>query len=155
MISLSTKPDRNGFWYLIEVSEDCHFTLSYVVVGAGGRQSSGEVTGSATNTRQWQFQRTDFPVLRVGITDLRVDEHSTDVPKAYQVQQQVDSLPRRKAIKTFASAFLAGGAMLLLPLSSSSGTTLSIRGAVPEELSPSPNPYNPYHDEGVNSYSPY
>lgn len=155
MISLSTKADKNGFWYLIDIPEGCNFTLSYIVVGSGGRQSSGEITGSASDTRKWQFQNIGFPVLRVGVTDLHVDKQPLDRPVSPQARLQADSLPRRKAIRTFASTFLAGGAMLLFPSSPSSGATSPGKRMLLEEMGDAAGSFNPYGDEGVDSFNPY
>lgn len=155
MISLSTKADKDGFWYLIDASQDCKFTLSYIVVGSGGRQSSGEISGSASNTRKWQFQAVGFPVLRVGITDLCIDELSAGFSEVPQTHRHGDSLSRRRAIKTFASSFLAGGASLLFLANSASGHTLTSKRSALEKLSKAAGSYNPYGDEQTESFQPY
>ena len=143
MVSLSTKIDKNGFWFLIKVSEDCAFKLSYIVVGPGGRQSSGEISGAAYKNEDWIFQSVNFPVFRVGITDLTIMSQFSLPPVLSQTYQHPDSFSRRQAIKTFASAVVAGSALMLLPTKSSAET-----GS--REAS-----YNPYFDASEQPYNPY
>lgn len=150
MVSLSTKIDKNGFWFLIKVSEDCPFKLSYVVMGSGGRQSSGEISGVAYKTEEWIFQAIDFPVFRVGITDLAIASSSPAPPIVSQAYQDPDSFSRRQAIKTFASAVLAGSALILLPTNSGAETL-----GVGAETGSRETSYNPYFDESAQSYNPY
>ena len=155
MISFSTKADKNGFWYLVNAPEGSTYALSYIVIGSGGRLSSGEITGLASNTGVWQFQNIGFPVLRVGLTDLHVEESAPTVSEVPKAPKQIESLSRRKAIKSFASAFLAGSAMLLFPSGSAAGQTLPGEISALEEPYETGGNYNPYGNGEAESFNPY
>jgi hypothetical protein len=72
MVGVSTRVDGNGFWYMVDCDENQQFLLSYVVIGSGGRISSGEVRGGTATEGGWRHVEVGFPVLHVGVTQFEL-----------------------------------------------------------------------------------
>lgn len=143
MVSLTTRVDKQGFWYLIEGIDDCDFSVAYIVIGTGGRQGSGEIHGSASHSTGWQHVAIGFPTLHVGITDLRISPRVPDGALEQASQRQIATLPRRKAIRTLAASLFGGGALMMFPQSFSQARV-------------NIDSYNPYKAEGADShFKPY
>lgn len=153
MVSISTRVDKGGFWYLVDATDDSKFTLSYIVIGTGGRQGSGEIEGLSSNFKDWQYVEVGFPVLHVGITDLQVDHHIPGDAAVQKLRPQAEQLSRRKYIKSVTTMLLAGWAMIMFPTRLSQGQTLI--GDIKPNSEPSDNAaerFNPYSDGRFNPY---
>ncbi len=154
MVSISTRVDRQGFWYLVDATDDSNFTLSYIVIGTGGRQGSGEIEGLPSNLNDWQYVEVGFPVLHVGITDLTINHHLSGDAVVQKRRPQADLLSRRRSIKTITSMLLAGWAMIMFPVAMSHGRTLIGNTKPDPESGDNPtNRFNPYATERFNPYS--
>ena len=151
MISVSTRIDRGGFWYLIDAAGDSQFTLSYIVIGTGGRQGSGEIEGTVSDSSDWRHVEVAFPVLHVGITDLRVTSNSPHQEMDQDYRLRAEQLSRRKSIKTIAGVLLAGWAALLFPLGVAHAHDRRLRSLISPAVDPDES-FNPYSDR-FNPYS--
>jgi hypothetical protein len=156
MISISTKVDKGGFWYFVDALEDSKVTLSYIVIGTGGRQGSGEIEGSSSKLKDWQYVEVGFPVLHVGVTDVRINRHLPGDALAPKPRPLAEQLSRRKSIKNITAMLLAGWAMMMFP------TGLSHGRAVTEDREPTPGSsgdaagrFNPYSAESGDLFNPY
>lgn len=156
MISISTKVDKGGFWYLVDAIEDSKVTLSYIIIGTGGRQGSGEIEALSSNLKDWQYVEVGFPVLHVGVTDVRISRHLPGDAGAQKSRPQAELLSRRKSIKTITAMLLAGWAMMMFPTGLSQGRTLA--GDIKPSPEPSGNPggqFNPYNGGSEGRFNPY
>jgi len=137
MLSLTTRVDKRGFWYLIEGEKDCSFSCSYIVIGTGGRQGSGELQATTgANGGRWEHVEIGFPVMHVGITDLQVLDGTPNSSLAQSSRPPAEGLSRRQAIRTLASTLLTGGALMMFPSSLSAS-------------------FNPYGAEAESFFKPY
>lgn len=155
MISISTRVDKRGFWYFVDARDDSKLTLSYIVIGTGGRQGSGEIERTCSNGEDWQYVEVGFPVLHVGITDFRIDRHLPGEAVMPKLSARGDLLSRRKSIRNIAAMLLAGWTMMLFP------TRLSAGQMIPGSLTPGTSDnanghFNPYSDDSFDPYfDPY
>src|SRR5215471_1439079 len=108
MISVSTRVDKRGFWYFVDTNAESKVIFSYIVIGTGGRQGSGEIEGISSSWNDWQYVEVGFPVLHVGITDLRLEDHMTVNPDAPRLSPRGELLSRRKSIRNIAAVLMAG-----------------------------------------------
>ena len=159
MLSISTRVDKGGFWYLVDAMDDCQFTLSYIVIGTGGRQGSGEIEGLSSKLKDWQYVEVNFPVLHVGVTDVRINRHlpsDAQMPLPHP-RSRAEQLSRRKSIRHITAMLLAGWAMMMFPAGTSHARTLT------GNIKPTPEPsddaadrFNPYSRDEFNPYfNPY
>ena len=161
MVSVSTRVDRGGFWYLIDAAGESQFTLSYIVIGTGGRQGSGEIEGVASELSDWRYIEVAFPVLHVGITDLRVTSNSPNHENGREYLPRAEQLSRRKSIKTIAGVLLAGWTALMFPLGIAHGQDRRLRSLLTSAVDPDGefNPYsghfNPYSADTNDFFRPY
>jgi len=167
MVSISTRVDKGGFWYLVDAIDESKITLSYIVIGTGGRQGSGEIKGISSNLKDWQYVESGFPVLQVGITDLRINRHLPGDAVVQKLRPQAEQLSRRKALKNTATVLLTGGAMMVLPTGISYGQTpvndfkpvSQPSGITAANFNPysagSKDIFNPYSAKGGELFNPY
>lgn len=156
MISISTRVDKGGFWYLVDASEDSKITLSYIVIGTGGRQGSGEIEGLSSNLKDWQYVEVGFPVLHVGVTDVRITRHLPGDASGRKPSLRAEQLSRRKSIKTITAMLLAGWAMMMFPTGLSHGRSLT--GDPKGDRDPSDNErgrFNPYSAQSEDFFNYY
>jgi len=54
----------------VKATQGAQYYLEYLVIGAGFRNSSGEISGHVNDSDDWEFVELGFPVLGVGVTHL-------------------------------------------------------------------------------------
>ena len=151
MVSVSTRVDRGGFWYLVDAAGDSQFTLSYIVIGTGGRQGTGEIQGVASDSTDWRYVEIAFPVLHVGITDLRVTPNSPHQENGREYLPRAEQLSRRKSIQTIAGVLLAGWTALMFPLGVAHSQDRRLRSLLSSAADDPDDAFNPYS----GSFNPY
>ena len=75
MFAISVKTQRNGFALFIEAPEGITYVIDFLAIGPGGRETTGSLRGVTTAGGTWTYQSIVFPVVRVGITDIRLLPH--------------------------------------------------------------------------------
>jgi hypothetical protein len=156
MFTIKTKLEANGFWYLILSDHPILFNFQYFAMGSQGRFSSGELKGAASNDSAWQFCKSDFPILHLGVTSLEAIEDTQQSSEmridkaAYSGQHGAADFSRRKMIMATAATLLFG----LLGIKSFAGNAFSSGGDQSAGFDPYSNSYSPYHSP-YSFYSPY
>jgi len=152
MLSIQTKIDTNGFWYLVEANSTIFYRINYFIVGSQGRFSSGEAEGDTTHNKGWQFCKSNFPILHVGITSIINSETDDKKINASVENAQANDISRRRMIKQTALGLLIGGGILSSLVGNSkpsqinngSGTSDTPSSSGNEAYSPYESPHNPY-----------
>lgn len=156
MISISTRVDKGGFWYLVDAVDDSKVTLSYIVIGTGGRQGSGEIEGVSSNLKDWQYVEVGFPVLHVGVTDVRISRLLPGDAAGQGRSRHAELLSRRRSVKNITAMLLAGWAMMLFPAGQAHGHTFT--GGTkpgPKSSGGAGGRFNPYSAESEDLFNPY
>jgi hypothetical protein len=140
MLNITTKIDAEGFWYLLETNQEVSYSFYYFALGSQGKFCSGKIEGNTALSDGWQFCRSSFPIIHLGITSINISESKSEEDAEHESSDEHVHIPadisRRKMINQTISALLIGGTFL--------PSLLERNTIVQKKNSPYTSPYTPY-----------
>jgi hypothetical protein len=86
MFTISVKPQQNGLALFIDAPEGVQYHIEFLVLGTGGRETSGVLDGVTANGGTWRHQRVAFPVVRVAMTEVYLSPHQMREADAWKAR---------------------------------------------------------------------
>jgi hypothetical protein len=88
-------PSQGGFTISVVATPGLRYRLEYYLIGAGGYQESGEISGVIASPKEVIFQPVSVPVVEIGVVSLSLDETITSPPRPGRNQR---AAPDRRCV---------------------------------------------------------
>lgn len=72
-MNIQFQPDGQGFHYKIMSPNPVSYWISYVAIGVGGHQITGELNGRLNEMQLEGYHRVHFPVIHVGAKEIEFE----------------------------------------------------------------------------------